>query len=95
MGTVRPGDMGFDAIHYNLHKTFSTPHGGGGPGAGYVGCKDFLKDFLPVPIVVKNGERYSLSYDVPKTLGVFNEANLRPSIANSPMINCKNNGIAY
>ena len=69
LGHVRPGDMGFDAIHYNLHKTFSTPHGGGGPGAGYVGCKDFLKDFLPVPIVVKNGERYSLSYDVPKTLG--------------------------
>ena len=61
--------MGFDAIHYNLHKTFSTPHGGGGPGAGYVGCKDFLKDFLPVPIVIKNGEKYSLSYDVPKTLG--------------------------
>lgn len=47
MGVVRPGDMGFDCIHLNLHKTFSTPHGGGGPGAGAVGCKDFLKAYLP------------------------------------------------
>ena len=69
LGHVRPGDMGFDAIHYNLHKTFSTPHGGGGPGSGYVGCKDFLKEFLPVPIVIKDGELYKFSYDVPKTIG--------------------------
>jgi glycine dehydrogenase subunit 2 len=47
MGTARPGDMGFDVVHVNLHKTFSTPHGGGGPGAGAVGCKEFLKAFLP------------------------------------------------
>ena len=47
MGVVRPGDMGFDCIHMNLHKTFATPHGGGGPGAGAVGCKDFLKEYLP------------------------------------------------
>ena len=47
MGVVRPGDMGFDCIHLNLHKTFATPHGGGGPGAGAVGCKDFLREFLP------------------------------------------------
>ena len=47
MGVVRPGDMGFDCIHMNLHKTFATPHGGGGPGAGAVGCKEFLKEFLP------------------------------------------------
>ena len=47
MGIVRPGDMGFDCVHLNLHKTFATPHGGGGPGAGAVGCKSFLKDFLP------------------------------------------------
>ena len=47
MGHVRPGDMGFDCIHMNLHKTFATPHGGGGPGAGAVGCKDFLREFLP------------------------------------------------
>ena len=47
MGIVRPGDMGFDVIHLNLHKTFSTPHGGGGPGSGPVGCKEFLRPFLP------------------------------------------------
>ena len=47
MGVVRPGDMGFDCIHMNLHKTFATPHGGGGPGAGAVGCKAFLKEYLP------------------------------------------------
>ena len=51
MGVVRPGDMGFDCIHLNLHKTFATPHGGGGPGAGAVGCKDFLKSFLPVSAI--------------------------------------------
>ena len=59
MGTVRPGDMGFDVIHLNLHKTFATPHGGGGPGAGAVGCKDFLKEFLPLYHVVKAGEGYA------------------------------------
>lgn len=51
MGTVRPGDMGFDVIHLNLHKTFSTPHGGGGPGSGPVGCKEFLVPFLPSILV--------------------------------------------
>jgi glycine dehydrogenase subunit 2 len=56
MGIVRPGDMGFDVVHLNLHKTFSTPHGGGGPGSGPVGCKDFLRDFLPVNQVVASGE---------------------------------------
>ncbi len=60
MGVVRPGDMGFDVIHLNLHKTFATPHGGGGPGSGPVGCKDFLTKFLPGPIVVEdeNGYRF-------------------------------------
>lgn len=60
MGVVRPGDMGFDVIHLNLHKTFSTPHGGGGPGAGGVGCKAFLKEFLPGPMVeeAKDGYRF-------------------------------------
>lgn len=52
MGQIRPGDMGFDAVHLNLHKTFSTPHGGGGPGSGAVGVKGFLKDFLPAPFEV-------------------------------------------
>lgn len=57
MGVVRPGDMGFDVVHLNLHKTFSTPHGGGGPGSGPIGCKGFLKDFLPTdyPILTDNG----------------------------------------
>lgn len=54
MGIVRPGDMGFDVVHLNLHKTFSTPHGGGGPGSGPVGCKDFLKPFLPGKQAVKD-----------------------------------------
>ncbi len=53
LGKVRPGDMGFDAIHMNLHKTFSTPHGGGGPGAGAVGVSERLKPFLPIPMVEK------------------------------------------
>ncbi len=56
MGVVRPGDMGFDVIHVNLHKTFSTPHGGGGPGSGPVGCKAHLKDFLPGPCVEESDE---------------------------------------
>jgi glycine dehydrogenase subunit 2 len=58
LGKVRPGDMGFDVIHMNLHKTFSTPHGGGGPGSGAVGVSERLMPFLPVPFVAKEGERY-------------------------------------
>lgn len=61
MGVVRPGDMGFDVVHLNLHKTFSTPHGGGGPGAGPVGVKAFLKEFLPSPVVVKKGDGYAFA----------------------------------
>jgi glycine dehydrogenase subunit 2 len=63
--------MGFDAIHMNLHKTFSTPHGGGGPGAGAVGVSERLKPYLPVPLVVKEGDTFrSASYaDCPKTIG--------------------------
>ncbi|MCL2618879.1 MAG: aminomethyl-transferring glycine dehydrogenase subunit GcvPB [Defluviitaleaceae bacterium] len=57
-GVMRPGDMGFDCIHLNLHKTFSTPHGGGGPGSGAVGCKDFLIKYLPGPQINKAGETY-------------------------------------
>ncbi|MFA5561525.1 MAG: aminomethyl-transferring glycine dehydrogenase subunit GcvPB [Eubacteriales bacterium] len=60
-GIVRPGDMGFDVIHLNLHKTFSTPHGGGGPGAGPVGCKDILTPFLPSPVVSEENGRYFFS----------------------------------
>lgn len=69
MGICRPGDMGFDVIHYNLHKTFSTPHGGGGPGSGPVGVKEHLVKFLPVPVVEKSGERYFLDYERPDSIG--------------------------
>jgi glycine dehydrogenase subunit 2 len=69
VGKVRPGDMGFDVVHLNLHKTFSTPHGGGGPGAGPVLVGETLRPFLPVPDVVKRGERYSLEVDRPHTIG--------------------------
>ena len=60
LGECRPGDMGFDVMHINLHKTFSTPHGGGGPGAGPVGVRKGLEKFLPSPHVVRNGERYEI-----------------------------------
>ncbi|NLZ80617.1 MAG: aminomethyl-transferring glycine dehydrogenase subunit GcvPB, partial [Clostridiales bacterium] len=56
MGIARPGDMGFDVVHLNLHKTFSTPHGGGGPGSGPVGCKELLTKYLPLPRVILNEE---------------------------------------
>src|SRR5690554_2818705 len=56
MGYVRPGDMDYDLLHFNLHKTFSTPHGGGGPGSGPVGVKEFLKPYLPVPVLTKKEE---------------------------------------
>jgi glycine dehydrogenase subunit 2 len=69
MGITRPGDMGFDVVHINLHKTFSTPHGGGGPGAGPVGVKKHLADFLPVPVVSKKDNEYSFDYDRPLSIG--------------------------
>ncbi|MBV9621381.1 MAG: aminomethyl-transferring glycine dehydrogenase subunit GcvPB [Gammaproteobacteria bacterium] len=71
LGKVRPGDMGFDVIHMNLHKTFSTPHGGGGPGAGAVGVGTRLLPFLPVPIVAREGERYRwlTESDLPQSIG--------------------------
>lgn len=70
MGITRPGDMGFDVVHLNLHKTFSTPHGGGGPGSGPVGVKKHLADFLPVPVVAKKEEKdYCFDYDRPLSIG--------------------------
>lgn len=69
LGKVRPGDMGFDVVHFNLHKTFSTPHGGGGPGSGPVGVKKILLDYLPTPTVEKEGDRYYLNYDIPHSVG--------------------------
>lgn len=62
MGVVRPGDMGFDCIHSNLHKTFATPHGGGGPGAGAVGCKEFLRKYMPGPLVVEKDGKFGFAY---------------------------------
>lgn len=69
MGISRPGDMGFDVVHLNLHKTFSTPHGGGGPGSGPVGVKKELAQFLPVPVVEKINNKYTLNYDRPHSIG--------------------------
>ena len=69
LGKFRPGDMGFDITHVNLHKTFSTPHGGGGPGGGPVGVKEFLADYLPVPTVEYKDGRYYLDYNRPKSIG--------------------------
>lgn len=70
MGIARPGDMGFDVIHLNLHKTFSTPHGGGGPGSGPVGVKEFLASYLPKPVVERTDEgKYFLNSDRPLSIG--------------------------
>lgn len=69
VGRARPGDMGVDIVHYNLHKTFSTPHGGGGPGSGPVAVVKRLEPYLPVPCVVKNKDRYILDYERPHSIG--------------------------
>lgn len=69
MGYARPGDAGFDVVHFNLHKTFATPHGGGGPGSGPVGVTRELEPFLPVPLVEKKGDTYALKYDLPDSIG--------------------------
>jgi glycine dehydrogenase subunit 2 len=71
LGKVRPGDMGFDVIHMNLHKTFSTPHGGGGPGSGAVGVNQRLLPFMPIPVVGREGDRYRWldERDLPQTIG--------------------------
>ena len=69
MGITRPGDMGFDVVHLNLHKTFSTPHGGGGPGSGPVGVKKDLVPFLPKPVIEFTGKEYALDYDRPQSIG--------------------------
>lgn len=69
MGRTRPGDMGFDVCHMNLHKTFSTPHGGGGPGSGPIGVRKDLVEFLPIPVVSKKDDKYYLDYDRPYSIG--------------------------
>lgn len=69
MGVVRPGDMGFDVVHLNLHKTFTGPHGGGGPGSGPVGVKSELSKYLPKPVLVKKDDRYTFDYNRPDSIG--------------------------
>ena len=69
MGVAKPGHMGADVIQFNLHKTFSTPHGGGGPGAGPIGVKNILEPYLPIPRIVRNDAAYSWSEDYPKSIG--------------------------
>ena len=68
-GISRPGDMGFDIVHINLHKTFSQPHGGGGPGGGPIVVRDMLEPYLPVPAVVRGGDAFRLDYDRPRSIG--------------------------
>jgi glycine dehydrogenase subunit 2 len=68
-GISRPGDMGFDIVHINLHKTFSQPHGGGGPGGGPIAVRKSLEPFLPVPVVARDGDSFHLDYDRPKSIG--------------------------
>jgi glycine dehydrogenase subunit 2 len=69
LGITRPGDFGADMQHYNVHKTFTGPHGGGGPGSGPIAVRDFLAPYLPAPLVVKEGERFTLDYNRPKSIG--------------------------
>jgi glycine dehydrogenase subunit 2 len=71
LGRARPGDMGFDIVHLNLHKTFATPHGGGGPGAGPVGVTKKLAEYLPVPVVSKVKDGYSLDFELKHSIGML------------------------
>jgi glycine dehydrogenase subunit 2 len=68
-GKARPGDFGVDVMHFNLHKTFSTPHGGGGPGSGPVACKKLLEPYLPVPRIARDGDRFSFDASAPQSIG--------------------------
>src|SRR6185437_13646596 len=68
-GISRPGDFGFDIVHFNLHKTFSQPHGGGGPGGGPIAVRERLEPYLPVPAVVREGGTFRLDFERPKTIG--------------------------
>ena len=69
LSKTRPGDFGADMQHYNVHKTFTGPHGGGGPGSGPIAVRDFLAQYLPAPTVIKDGDRYALNYNIPKSIG--------------------------
>jgi len=69
LGISKPADQGFDMMHLNLHKTFSTPHGGGGPGGGALGVRSFLEDYLPVPRIKKENEQFVFDYNKEKSVG--------------------------
>ncbi|MGN6373093.1 MAG: aminomethyl-transferring glycine dehydrogenase subunit GcvPB [Solirubrobacteraceae bacterium] len=69
MGSSRPGDMGFDIVHFNLHKSFTQPHGGGGPGSGPIAVSERIAPFLPVPVIVKREERFDFDHDRPQSIG--------------------------
>ncbi|MFC1513441.1 aminomethyl-transferring glycine dehydrogenase subunit GcvPB [candidate division KSB1 bacterium] len=69
LGIIKPGDLGVDVLHINLHKTFSTPHGGGGPGSGPVAVSDKLVDFLPVPVIKRSGDTFTFDYNKPDSIG--------------------------
>ncbi|MFH1824282.1 MAG: aminomethyl-transferring glycine dehydrogenase subunit GcvPB [Candidatus Firestonebacteria bacterium] len=69
LGITKPADFGIDIMHFNLHKTFSTPHGGGGPGAGPVAVREFLKEYLPYPVVDKKDDKFIFNYNIPKSIG--------------------------
>jgi len=73
LGKARPGDMGFDIVHLNLHKTFSTPHGGGGPGSGPIGVKNKFEKFLPIPRILKKDDKFHFSYDFKDSIGKVKE----------------------
>jgi len=70
LGISKPADQGFDMMHLNLHKTFSTPHGGGGPGGGAFGVRSFLEDYLPVPRIKKENEQFVFDYNKEKSVGM-------------------------
>src|SRR5260370_10590000 len=69
VGVTRPGDFGADMMHYNVHKTFTGPHGAGGPGSGPIAVRGDLAPYLPTPTVVKDGEQFRLEYNRPKSIG--------------------------
>src|SRR5260370_40381879 len=69
LGITRPGDFGVDMMHYNVHKTFTGPHGAGGPGAGPIAVRKHLAQFLPALLVAKTDDRFHLEYDTPKSIG--------------------------
>src|SRR5438270_9190790 len=69
LGVTRPGDFGIDMMHYNVHKTFTGPHGSGGPGAGPIAVRQRLAGYLPAPVVVRDGDRFRLDYDRPRSIG--------------------------